>query len=70
MFPRRSAMIPRTVGLIITLILGLLAAPLAAEAQKPGQVSRIGILALDQKLCSSEGSHAAIRKRRLSAVAF
>jgi len=35
----------RTLGCIVTLILSLLAAPLAAEAQPPGQVYRIGYLA-------------------------
>jgi len=34
----------RTIGLISTLALGLLAAPLPAEAQKAGKVYRIGLL--------------------------
>jgi len=34
----------RTIGLISTLVLGLLAAPLPAEAQQPGKVYRIGYL--------------------------
>ncbi len=34
----------RTIGLISTLVLGLLAAPLAAEAQQAGKVYRIGYL--------------------------
>ncbi len=34
----------RTIGLISTLVLGLLAASLPAEAQKAGKVYRIGIL--------------------------
>ncbi len=34
----------RTIGLISTLVLGLLAAPLPAEAQKTGKVYRIGFL--------------------------
>ncbi len=34
----------RTTGLIVTLALGLLAAPLPAEAQQPGKVYRIGYL--------------------------
>ena len=34
----------RTVGLIVTFTVGLLAAPLAAEAQQPVKVSRIGFL--------------------------
>ncbi len=34
----------RTVGLITTLALGLLAGPLPAEAQKAGKVHRIGVL--------------------------
>jgi len=34
----------RTIGLISTLVLGLLAAPLPAEAQQAGKVYRIGIL--------------------------
>jgi len=32
----------RTIGLISTLVLGLLAAPLTAEAQQAGTVYRIG----------------------------
>ncbi len=35
----------RTIGLISTLALGLLAAPLPAEAQQAGKVPRIGYLA-------------------------
>ena len=34
----------RTIGLISTLVLGLLAAPLHVEAQQPGKVYRIGYL--------------------------
>jgi putative tryptophan/tyrosine transport system substrate-binding protein len=34
----------RTIGLLITLALGLLMAPLAAEAQRPGKLPRIGVL--------------------------
>ncbi len=34
----------RTIGLIVTLVLGLLAAPLAADAQQAGKVYRIGFL--------------------------
>ncbi len=34
----------RTIGLISTLVLGLLAGPLSAEAQKAGKVYRIGYL--------------------------
>ena len=34
----------RTIGLILTLALGLLAAPLPTEAQKAGKVYRIGYL--------------------------
>ncbi len=34
----------RTIGLISTLVLGLLAGPLLAEAQKGQQVPRIGYL--------------------------
>ena len=34
----------RTIGLIVTLALGLLAAPLAADAQPPAKVARIGLL--------------------------
>ncbi|MBI4010996.1 MAG: ABC transporter substrate-binding protein, partial [Candidatus Rokubacteria bacterium] len=37
-------MIWRTLGPIGTLVLALLAAPLAAEAQPPGPVPRIGLL--------------------------
>ena len=33
-----------TVGLVVTLALSLLAAPLAADAQRPGSVRRIGVL--------------------------
>ncbi len=33
-----------TVGLIVTLVLGLLAAPLFAEAQQPADIPRIGYL--------------------------
>src|SRR5262249_34854847 len=35
---------PRTIGLLVTLTLGLLVAPLVAAAQKPAKVSRIGVL--------------------------
>jgi putative ABC transport system substrate-binding protein len=35
----------RTIGLIVTLVLGLLAAPLLADAQQAGKVYRIGFLA-------------------------
>ncbi len=34
----------RTIGLISTLVLGLLAGPLPTEAQKAGKVYRLGIL--------------------------
>ncbi len=34
----------RSIGLIVTLAVGFLSAPLAAEAQQPGKVYRIGIL--------------------------
>jgi putative ABC transport system substrate-binding protein len=34
----------RTIGLLVTLALGLLAAPLATEAQQPAQIRRIGFL--------------------------
>jgi len=34
----------RTIGLIVTLALGLLLAPLAADAQQPAKVPRIGFL--------------------------
>jgi hypothetical protein len=34
----------RTVGLLVTLILAILVAPLAAEAQPRGNVHRIGLL--------------------------
>jgi putative ABC transport system substrate-binding protein len=37
-------MICRTLGLLVTLALGLLVAPLAAEAQSAGKVPRIGLL--------------------------
>ncbi len=39
----------RTIGLISTLVLGLLAAPLTAEAQQPAKVPRIGFLHLSNK---------------------
>lgn len=35
----------RLIGLLITLALGFLVAPLATAAQPPGKVARIGILA-------------------------
>ena len=34
----------RTIGLIVLLVLGLLAAPLTADAQQAGKVYRIGYL--------------------------
>jgi uncharacterized protein YkwD len=34
----------RTIGLLVTLALGVLVVPLAAEAQRPGQIPRIGVL--------------------------
>src|SRR5262245_6594517 len=34
----------RTIGLLITLALGLLVAPRAADAQPPGKIPRVGIL--------------------------
>jgi putative ABC transport system substrate-binding protein len=34
----------RTIGLLVTLTLGFLVAPLVAEAQRPANVSRIGYL--------------------------
>jgi putative tryptophan/tyrosine transport system substrate-binding protein len=34
----------RTVGCLVTLALGILAAPFAADAQQPGQLPRIGVL--------------------------
>lgn len=37
-------MILRTVGLIVTLALGILSAPLASDAQQPTKVPRIGVL--------------------------
>ncbi len=39
----------RTIGLIITLALGLLLAPLAAAAQQPGKVYRIGVLLIGSR---------------------
>ncbi len=44
-------MLIRTIGLMVTLVLGLLAAPLAAEAQEAGKVYRIGYLSPD--LCGT-----------------
>ena len=44
-----------TIGRIVTITLGLLCAPLAAAAQQPGKVARVGYLAL----ASSPGSRAA-----------
>ena len=38
----------RTIGLIVTLVLGLLAAPLLTEAQQAGKVNRIGFLRVGQ----------------------
>lgn len=35
-----------TIGLIVTCVLGILMAPLAAAAQPPGKVHRIGFLAV------------------------
>ena len=35
----------RIIGLIVTLVLGLLAAPVPADAQEPGKVYRIGFRA-------------------------
>jgi ABC-type uncharacterized transport system substrate-binding protein len=40
-----TTMLRRTIGLLVTLVLGLLVAPLAAEAQPPAKVARIGYLA-------------------------
>jgi hypothetical protein len=40
----------RLIGLLITLTLGLLVAPLAADAQPPGQVYWIGFLSTDPPL--------------------
>jgi putative tryptophan/tyrosine transport system substrate-binding protein len=36
----------RRIGLLITLVLGFLVAPLAADAQRPAKVARIGVLSL------------------------
>ena len=33
-----------TIGLVVTLALGLLTAPLCAEAQQPGKIPRVGVL--------------------------
>jgi hypothetical protein len=43
-------MMCRMIGLLITLTLGLLMAPLAADAQPPGQVYRIGFLSTNPPL--------------------
>jgi len=48
----------RTIGLISTLVLGLLAGPLPAEAQRPGKVYRLGYLSVRT---------AAREKRRIAA---
>jgi putative tryptophan/tyrosine transport system substrate-binding protein len=39
-----TTMTRRTIGLLITLVLGLLVAPLAADAQPPAKVPRVGFL--------------------------
>jgi ABC-type uncharacterized transport system substrate-binding protein len=44
-----------TVGCLVTLTLGLLAAPLAAEAPQPGKVFRIGWLTLGSPSTSGPG---------------
>ena len=49
----------RTIGLIATLVFALLVAPLASEAQQPGKVYRIGILAgSSQDLREQHGNEA------------
>jgi hypothetical protein len=49
----------RTLGLLVTLALGLLAVPLAAAVQPPGKVPRIGVLVgggQSPPSCSHSGS--------------
>ena len=41
---QEAIMMLRTIGLFVTLALGLLAAPLPAEAQQAGKVYRIGFI--------------------------
>ncbi len=53
----------RTIGLIGTLVLGLLAGPLPAEAQKAGKVYRIGYLRFSCGSLTTNTRYIAFRKR-------
>ncbi len=52
----------RTIGLISTLILGLLAGPLPAEAQKAGKVYRVGWLRFSTRPPTNP-NHVAFRQK-------
>ncbi len=52
----------RTIGLISTLALGLLAGPLPTEAQKVGKVYRIGILDFRFRSTITDPRHVAFRQ--------
>jgi putative tryptophan/tyrosine transport system substrate-binding protein len=56
-------MMRRAIGLLVTLALTLLVTPLAADAQTPGQVSRIGILASGASTPRRAPSFEAFRER-------
>ncbi len=51
----------RTIGLIVTLALGILSAPLAADAQRPGRVYRIGVLLPGAALSEAERQRSPLR---------
>jgi putative tryptophan/tyrosine transport system substrate-binding protein len=58
-----TTMMRRAIGLLVTLALTLLAMPPAADAQTPGQVSRIGILASGSSTPRRAPSFEAFRER-------
>jgi putative ABC transport system substrate-binding protein len=58
-----TTMMRRAIGLLVTLALTLLATPPAADAQTPGQVSRIGILASGSSTPRRAPSFEAFRER-------
>jgi len=52
----------RLIGLAVVLAVGLVLAPLAAEAQQPGKVSRIGVLELAIILTTAKALGVSIRQ--------
>ncbi len=58
----------RTIGLVSTLVLGLLAAPLLAEAQQPNKLPRVGFLSTNSR--SSESARVEAFRQGLNELGY